>query len=326
MPTKNYKDKYLAEIAEDGALTSGSLMKKVSETLISSVQDLYNKLDIEFKPVWFPILLALKQNGTMDVKTLAEKRKVSKSAISQMIKEMKEEDLVDIKLSKTDQRQKEISLTQYGHMMSHELVKPLQLMEETLEGIYGNEWKEFRKFLIRVDTEIRSKPFTVRRLQALQEVEIIKYNPKYKKDFKKINLEWIAEHFNNYEKSEEGLLNDPEQEIIAKGGEVLFATYKDQAIATLAITEKNKDTAEIVNMCVLEEFQQRDVASKLMKHAIKYAKNKGYSKVFVGLNESLKAAMKFYLKHGFKQIDFEGSKLARVNIQMSRDLTEENSA
>lgn len=315
MNNENFKDKYLAEIAPSGVLTSGSYMKRVSDLLITSTQQLYDKLDIDFKPVWFSILLALKQNGTMDIKSLAEKRGVSKSAISQIIKEMKKKGLLTIKTSKIDHRQKDVDLTEYGINMTHQLVKPLKLIQETLEDMYGDEWDKFRKFLERVDTEMRNQPFAVRKLRPLQGVRISYYDPEFKEDFKTLNKEWIEKFF-KWEKNDEKYLGNPEKEIIANKGEVFFAIYNNKAIGTVALMHKSNDVVELTRLAVSEEYQERGVASKLLDFAISCAQENQYKEMFLSTSESLKPAVSFFQKHGFQRIDYEGSTLARVNVQM----------
>ena len=71
-------------------------------------------------------------------------------------------------------------------------------------------------------------------------LEIIKYKRKYKKDFKKLSLEWLNK-YNLYEEEDSKILNNPEDYILSKGGQIYFAVYDDIIIATFALIPISKN-------------------------------------------------------------------------------------
>ena len=65
-------------------------------------------------------------------------------------------------------------------------------------------------------------------------MEIIAYTPQYKKDFKRLNVEWISTYF-TLEPHDLEQLDDPEGYILSKGGKIFFAKKDDDIIGTCAL-------------------------------------------------------------------------------------------
>lgn len=162
IPISAEDEQYLDSIENIGILTFGSLTKRISELLILQVQDLYKSQGIGFKPTWFPVLLALKKAKKMDVKTLAKTRRVTPSAISQVLKDLEKNKLVSIKPQENDLRQKEISLTINGEAIVRSLVPHLRLIERELNAIFGEEFEKVQGVLLKLENELTVKPLTKR--------------------------------------------------------------------------------------------------------------------------------------------------------------------
>lgn len=153
--------------------------------------------------------------------------------------------------------------------------------------------------------------------------EILKYEKKYKDDFKKINLEWLQKYF-EVEPVDEEVLSDPEG-IIKNGGEIFFAKVNNDIVGTCALEKIDNETFELVKMGVTEKAQGKKIGELLGLAAIKFAKSQKMEKIILESNRKLTAALSLYKKLGFVEVpDYVSSKYIRSNIKMILELNKEN--
>lgn len=150
-----------------------------------------------------------------------------------------------------------------------------------------------------------------------EQVEIATYNPKYKKDFKDLNIEWISNYF-VVEPNDVKALDHAEDYIINKGGEIFAAVLNEEVLGVCAlIKSEGKDyDYELAKMAVSPRAQGKGVGLLLAESAIKWVKEKGASKIYLESNTKLKPAIKLYEKLGFKEVTGLSSAYDRVDIQM----------
>ena len=150
-----------------------------------------------------------------------------------------------------------------------------------------------------------------------KQVEIVTYNPKYLKSFKDLNIEWISNYF-VVEPNDVKALDHAEEYIISKGGEIFSAILNDEVLGVCALI-KNDGTDydyELAKMAVSPKAQGKRIGLLLAETAIKWAKEKGASKIYLESNTKLKPAIKLYEKLGFQEIKGVSSGYNRVDIQM----------
>ncbi|SHG53690.1 GNAT family N-acetyltransferase [Flavobacterium johnsoniae] len=149
------------------------------------------------------------------------------------------------------------------------------------------------------------------------QVEIAAYNSKYQKSFKDLNIEWISNYF-EIEPNDIKALDHAEEYIINKGGEIFSAVLNDEVLGVCALIKsdgKNYDY-ELAKMAVSPKAQGKGVGLLLAESAIKWASEKGASKIYLESNTKLTPAIKLYEKLGFKRITGISSAYNRVDIQM----------
>ncbi|MCV2484170.1 GNAT family N-acetyltransferase [Flavobacterium sp. SH_e] len=149
------------------------------------------------------------------------------------------------------------------------------------------------------------------------QIEIVTYNPKYQKSFKDLNIEWISNYF-EVEPNDVKALDHAEDYIINKGGEIFSAVLNDEVLGVCALIKSGgKDfDYELAKMAVSPKAQGKGVGNLLAESAIKWAKEKGASKIYLESNTKLQPAIKLYEKLGFKEITGISSTYNRVDIQM----------
>ncbi len=159
--------------------------------------------------------------------------------------------------------------------------------------------------------------------KSIDEVNIVPYNRKYKSDFAKLNYEWLEKYFNteNGETEDKRLLNNPEKEIIKKGGEIFFAILNSNVVGTCAVLKIDDTTYELAKMGVTEKAQGRQIGKKLTLTAIGYAVEKGALKLKLYTSSKLNAALNLYRGLGFIEVKGESNdRYKRKLILMELDL------
>lgn len=150
------------------------------------------------------------------------------------------------------------------------------------------------------------------------EFKLIEYSPIYKEAIRDLNYEWLEKYF-YIEPNDRIQLNNPEEEIIEKGGAIYFVKYKEQIVATASLMRRLQDVFELGKMAVTESFQGKGISNMLMDKCISAAKDMGAKKLFLYSNTKLVHAISLYRKYGFSEIPLDNS-YARSNIKMEKIL------
>ncbi|MGB4447065.1 GNAT family N-acetyltransferase [Cloacibacterium normanense] len=149
-------------------------------------------------------------------------------------------------------------------------------------------------------------------------IEIIDFEPKYRDDFKNLNVEWLEKYF-EVEPYDKEVLSNPEKYILEKGGKIFFAKLEDKIIGTVALMPKNS-SFELTKMAVTDKIQSKGIGSLLMQKCIDEAKNLGLKEIFLFSNTKLDKAINLYKKVGFLEEHFDSSDYKRANIYMTLKL------
>lgn len=149
-------------------------------------------------------------------------------------------------------------------------------------------------------------------------IEIIDFEPKYRDDFKNLNVEWLEKYF-EVEPYDKEVLSNPEKYILEKGGKIFFAKLENKIIGTVALMPKNS-SFELTKMAVTDKIQSKGIGSLLMQKCIDEAKNLGLKEIFLFSNTKLDKAINLYKKVGFLEEHFDSSDYKRANIYMTLKL------
>jgi len=153
----------------------------------------------------------------------------------------------------------------------------------------------------------------------MDEIKIITYIPKYKKQFKELNYEWLNKYF-EIEPMDEEILSNPEK-IIDEGGQIFLAVINGEAVGTAALIKMNESTFELAKMSVTEKHQGKSIGKKLCQAAIDYAKGKKFKNIFLESNSKLTPALNLYKKLGFRFLPKKvSSHYKRCDVKMIMDL------
>ena len=147
-------------------------------------------------------------------------------------------------------------------------------------------------------------------------VRIIPFAEEFSGDFARLNYEWLKKYF-VVEPHDVEMLEAPNEYIISKGGEILFAVYQDEIVGTVALIKINDEYFEIAKMAVTEKYQGLSIGRLLLNDALEWAKNNAVKKLMLESNRKLKPALKLYKSVGFYEIPSDpDSPYERADIKM----------
>ena len=99
------------------------------------------------------------------------------------------------------------------------------------------------------------------------------------------------------------LLADPSERLVREyvsRSENYILIEKDQTIGVIVLLPTRPNTLEIVNIAIDPNYQGKGYAKKLLKFAIKNAKNKGFKHIEIGTANSSINQLALYQKVGFR--------------------------
>lgn len=151
-------------------------------------------------------------------------------------------------------------------------------------------------------------------------IAIIDYRPELQPDFERINKAWVEQYF-SLEPFDIAQLENPQENILNKGGHIIFAQENGQVLGTVAIIPSQEPhTFEMIKMGVAPEGQGRGIGSLLGKAILDKAKNLGALKVVLYSNTKLAPALHLYKKLGFEELDMGCGQYGRCNVKMEKKL------
>jgi DNA-binding MarR family transcriptional regulator len=312
-------------IKQIGAAGIHYRLKRLSDKINGDILKIYKENFPAIEPAWFTILFSISETGAPSVQDIATSLGISHPAVIQFIKKIEKADLVRFSSDKLDKRKKIISLTSSGTELL-EKIKPvhgdienayMQLMENS--GIDIPDIMEKLEISLSQNS-LNERIRNLRKERIIKRVEILAYNKKYRDYFKELNYEWLNKYF-EVEPEDERILNNPEKEIIKKGGEIFFARINGKIIGTCAATKIDRNTYELAKMAVTEKAKGLQAGKKLALAVIGFAWSKKAKYVTLLTNSRLVSAITLYKSLGFETIPGnEDSSYKRKIFRMTLEL------
>jgi DNA-binding MarR family transcriptional regulator/GNAT superfamily N-acetyltransferase len=312
----------------DNELFFGIRLKKAGEMLSSQVARILSDENIEFEPRGIYLLIILRERAQASIKEIADILEMTHPAIVQMVNSLKNIGLITQSKSIDDKRITLIELTEKGKEELNRIKPVLTEIELAVESIINEIDANLKYSLSKLSEAVKSKLLLQKvnkgvKQKAIREINIVPYSRKYKSDFARLNYELLQKYFKT-EKAEvkdKRLLNNPEREIIIKGGEIFFAILNSDVVGTCAALKIDDTTYELAKMVVTEKAQGGQIGKKLALTAIGYAVEKGAVKLKLYTSTKLNAALNLYRGLGFVEVKGElNDRYKRKLILMELDL------
>ncbi|MBP9190937.1 MAG: MarR family transcriptional regulator [Ignavibacteria bacterium] len=312
-------------IKQLGHIAIGTRFRILTDRLMQDADKVYKSLNIEFEPRWFTVFYLINQKSPVTITELTEQLGYSQPAVTQIANSLIKRKLIKAVKSKEDSRKKIITITEKGQELLLKLIPVWQDIENAVKELLNATGYDILFVLSKLESELDKKDIYTRVLEnvknrQISEVKILDYTPEFKKYFRDMNYEWLTKYF-KIEKKDEEMLENPEKEILSKGGFILFAEFNNEIKGTVAVIKHENGEYELAKMAVTTDSQGKQIGKKLAIEAIKKAINNNASKIFLETNSTLLPALNLYLKLGFKETEMKSnSGYERSTIRMELDL------
>ena len=148
-------------------------------------------------------------------------------------------------------------------------------------------------------------------------MEIVEFEPHHAAAFKALNEAWISKYFTLEAKDRE-VLEDPQGQILSKGGRIFMAMRDGQAVGCVALLKMADGGFEVAKMTVSETLRGSGLGRGLMQRCIDAGAEDGVPRLYLETNSSLAPALALYRATGFKDLAPVETEYARADVFMER--------
>lgn len=131
---------------------------------------------------------------------------------------------------------------------------------------------------------------------------VIDYEPRHALAWRALNEAWLTEMF-SIEPKDRRVLDDPEGEILARGGRILMAELDGRAVGCCALVPMPDGGLELGKMAADADARGLGVGRALMDRAIAAGRATGAARLFLETNHRCEAAIALYERSGFARLD-----------------------
>ena len=303
-----------------GKMALGSRLKQLSEALAKQAARVYQLYEVDLDPKWFPVFYTLKSGSCLPITVIAEAIGHSHASVSKIAKEMTAAGILKSEKLAGDARVNQVCITDKGRSLLSGFERQTGDMEAVVDELLGQCQHNIWEAISELDYLLEEKDVFARvRSKFLdrdkENIELIEYRAEHATSFRDLNYEWINKHF-EIEESDPAMLDDPEKQILAKGGYIVIAKYKGSVVGTCALIRHDANRIELAKMAVDDSVKGKGIGYLLGQRCVDKAKELDFRQVFLESNTKLKPAINLYKKLGFKRIVGEPSPYKRCNIQM----------
>ena len=149
-------------------------------------------------------------------------------------------------------------------------------------------------------------------------IRVVDYDERYRDDFARLNIEWLERWF-TVEPVDIEVLHQPEEHVLASGGQIFFALDSDgDAVGTAALRYEGAGIYELTKMAVNPSQRGTGVGRLLMNTVLEAFQRLGGTELYLESNTRLGPALTLYESVGFVHQDGlrPGSIYGRANVYM----------
>jgi DNA-binding MarR family transcriptional regulator/N-acetylglutamate synthase-like GNAT family acetyltransferase len=313
-------------IKQLGEVAFGTRLRLLTDRFIQDGAKIYQSQNIDFEPRWFTMFYLLSQKSPLNITEITAELGYTQPAVTQIANLLIKKGHVKVVKDKTDTRKKLLALSPKGLELLDELKPIWKGFEDAVKELFSSTGNDVMYVISKLESSLDEKDMFHRvsekiKQKQIDDVEIIKYLPEYKDSFRDLNYEWLEKYF-KVEPEDKKMLCDPEEEIINKGGEIIFAMMNNNIVGTAALIKSGDSEYELAKMGVTEKAQGKQIGKRLAEEIIELAKKKNAKSLYLETSIKLGPAMNLYRKLGFKQTENHGtSKYARSTIRMAIDIS-----
>ena len=153
-------------------------------------------------------------------------------------------------------------------------------------------------------------------------MEIVPYEPKYKTDFFRLNMEWLTKY--NLLEPEDTVMLESIDSYIADGAMACAAVEQEEVIAVCMIRPLGDNIWELCKLAAAEAHQGKGAGRAVFLACMEYAETYGAEKVILVSNHVLERALVMYERYGFRHVPLEEQYAIyeTADVQMEYEFTE----
>lgn len=159
------RDDFLKELEHLGLIAR---LKRLSDSMLYSIRDLYKIKSIDIEPNWHLVFLVLKKHKTRTMTEIAESFKFSQPAVVKIINKMKKKGYIDIITDTNDNRKRQLQLSRKAINELPMFEKIWSAGQESIKEML-EENDAFLDQLEKFEQHLENKSFKERILDHLQE-------------------------------------------------------------------------------------------------------------------------------------------------------------
>lgn len=149
--------------------------------------------------------------------------------------------------------------------------------------------------------------------------QISAFSEKEKHHFKNLNTEWLEKFF-EVEPIDHKVLNNPQSEIIDKGGHIFYISQHDEIVGTFALIKIDNNTFELSKMAVTNKVQGLGIGKMLLQYCFDFSKKNNIKNLILYSNTKLESAIHLYRKVGFIEVPIQENLYKRADIKMQKTI------
>ncbi len=156
---------YLKELGNLGLIAR---LKRLSDSMLYSIRDVYKMKGFEIEPNWHLVFLSLKKHNTRTMTELSDAFGLSQPALVKIINKMKKKGYLDFIKDVNDSRKTQLRLSQKAKNELPQFEKVWSAGQTSI-SIMINEDKEFLDKLEDLELQLKQESFKERILKQLEE-------------------------------------------------------------------------------------------------------------------------------------------------------------
>ena len=286
-----------------GYLAGATRFRRISEKMYIDGDKLYSDAGIKFRASWFSVYYVLsKTDAPLKVTEIAGQIDFTHITVKNILRQLEGEGLVLIKSNLEDKRSKLVTLSPKGKRLKKELESLWVRISDALKDVFISGHPDISNILSRIENELVKVPVNRRILNPGKDgIDILDYKPSFKKYFNQLVAPWLMSLSNGELKEDEKfLLDNPDKEIIEKGGFIFFAEYKSEIVGCVTLRRLAEETLELENLVTHPNYRNLGIETKLIERAITRCKENNIEKLWFQTGIISEKELEFYYKLGFK--------------------------
>jgi DNA-binding MarR family transcriptional regulator len=224
----------MADILADlGPIALGSRLKRLADRFLADATLILERADLPIQPAHLGLLAALDCKGSLSIGDIAGVLGVSQPGVTRSVASLEKLGLVAAMAHESDARVRRLSLTAAGKtVIARSRAAVWSRLPPVVSALCDGEEKAFLAMIAGVEQRMSEQSMLAR---VENVIKIIPWAPEHARTFHDINIAWIRDMY-EVEAHDREVLENPQQLIMDRGGDILFAQL---------------ETGEIVGTCAL---------------------------------------------------------------------------